>query len=138
MRSRAEDAVPEIERLKRLSHEGGMDKQVLMLVKSDPEASHRAVEALRIALGLISGEHQVQVVLMEKAPLLLGEDAEDLVDGEELGKYLPTLKELDMNFLVEEEALRRAGLDDCEFKVTPVTLQAISDLIPRFERHIVF
>ncbi len=115
-----------------------MEQNVVVLVKSDPEESHRPVEAIRIALGLLSGDHKVSVILLDKSPLLLGDMAEDLVDGEDLGKYLPPFKELDQIFYVEKEALSRANLTENDYSIKPISMQEISDLIAQADRHLIF
>ena len=115
---------------------------VALLIKTNPAESHRPAEAIRIALGLIGGEHQVVVILMEKAALLLAEESDDLVDGEELEKYLPTLKELNPVFYVEETALEEArkevSLVEHDCKIQAVSMEEISGLIAQTDRHLVF
>lgn len=115
-----------------------MEQNIVVLVKSNPEKSHRAVEAIRIALGLLSGDHRVSVVLMDKAPLLLGDEAEDLVDGEDLDKYLPPFRELDQTFYVEKGALDRINLRGNDYKIQPISMQEISSLIAQADRHLIF
>jgi sulfur relay (sulfurtransferase) DsrF/TusC family protein len=115
-----------------------MGQNIVVLVKSDPQESHRPVEAIRIALGLISGDHQVSVILMNNAPLLLGNEAEDLVDGEDLDKYLPPYRELDQTFYVEKEALDRAKLTETDYKIQPISIQEIANLIAKADRHLIF
>lgn len=64
--------------------------------------SHRAVEALRIALGL--GSHNegrdISILLSGRAPFLLAEDASDVVDAEILEKHLPVFLEWGTPFLI--------------------------------------
>ena len=115
-----------------------MPDNVLVLIKSNPIESHRPVEAIRIALGLISGEHAVTIVLMNRAPLLLAEDAEDLVDGDILQKYLPAFKELGQTFHVEENSLKRAGLNQTDYKVEAVSYDGINELMQQAERFFIF
>ena len=115
-----------------------MDKEVVVLIKSSPQESHRPVEAIRIALGLVSGEHRVSVILLDKSLLLLGDTAEDLIDGDELEKYLLPLRELDQTFYVEREALERTKLPDSDYKIKPLSFQEISMLIARADRHLIF
>jgi hypothetical protein len=43
---------------------------IVVVIQEDPRKSGRAVEALRIALGLGSGENPMTVVLPNQAPLL--------------------------------------------------------------------
>jgi len=71
-----------------------MPPSIIVVIHEDPRKTHRAVEALRIALGLGTGDNPLTVVLLDQAPLLLVEDQDDLVDGEILEKYLPSLKQL--------------------------------------------
>ena len=65
-----------------------MPPSVVVVIREDPRKTHRAVEALRIALGLSTGENPMTVVLLDQAPLLISDDPEEIVDGEILEKYL--------------------------------------------------
>ena len=71
-----------------------------VVIREDPQRSHRAVEALRIALGLGAGEDRLTVMLLDRAPALLSEDRDDIVDVEILEKYLPSFQQLGTEFLV--------------------------------------
>lgn len=115
-----------------------MPPTVLVLIKTDPMKSHRAVEGLRIALGLVSGEHPVSIVLLDRAALLLSEDADDLVDGDILPKYLPVFKELDQTFFVEEKAFKASALEESDYSIEPVSMERISKLIAQAGRFLVF
>jgi hypothetical protein len=115
-----------------------MANVILILIKSNPLKSHRSVEAIRIGLGLASGEHTVQIVLLDQAPLLLGEDAEDLVDGELLSNYLPTFKEWGQTFYVEENAWQSAHLNQTEYKTVPIPMSQIAELIQQAGRFMIF
>jgi hypothetical protein len=68
--------------------------------------SPRAVEALRIALGL--GSHNegrdISIILGGRAPFLLAEDMSDIVDGEILEKHLPVFLEWGTVFAIEPDA----------------------------------
>ena len=80
--------------------------KTLVVIQTDPMKSHRAVEALRIALGL--GSHNegrdVSVVLCGRAPYLLSEDAGDIVDGEILEKHIPVFIEWGTPFFIATDA----------------------------------
>lgn len=106
-----------------------MTDPILILIKSNPMESHRPVEAIRIALGLTSGEHPVQIVLLNQAPLLLEEDIEDLVDEELLPKYLPPFKELGQTFYVEEKVWKALNLDTSHYQVVPIPMTRIAQLL---------
>ncbi len=114
-----------------------MTEPILVLIKSNPLESHRPVEGLRIALGLISGEHRVTLVLMNESPLLLAEDTDDLVDGDILKKYLPTLKELGQRFYIEENALEKAGLKKADDFIEAVSEEKIHRLIAQASRSLI-
>lgn len=68
--------------------------------------SPRAVEALRIALGL--GSHNegrdVSIVLGGRAPFLLAEDMSDIADVEILEKHLPVFLEWGTLFAIAPDA----------------------------------
>jgi sulfur relay (sulfurtransferase) DsrF/TusC family protein len=77
-----------------------MASTISVVVRDDPRKSHRPVEALRIALGLAAGDHDVTVVLLGDAPLLLTGDTDDIVDVDILEKYLPSFQQLAIPFVV--------------------------------------
>lgn len=82
--------------------------RVLVFIQADPLKSHRAVEALRIALGL--GSHNegrdLQIILAGRAPYLLSEDTNNVVDGEILEKHLPVFEEWETVFAIATTAER--------------------------------
>ena len=75
---------------------------ILVLIGVDPRESHRANEALRIALGLVSGEHDVTVVLSGAGVHLLDEETDDLVDGDDIAKFRASLRSLAVPIHIEE------------------------------------
>lgn len=77
-----------------------MSQHVLVVIREDPFRSARAVEALRLALGLGVGDSKVAVVLLEQSVALLAEDRDEIVDAEILDKYLPSFKHLETEFVV--------------------------------------
>jgi hypothetical protein len=77
---------------------------VLVLIGADPRRSHRANEAMRIGLGIVSGENDVILVLRGPAVHLLDEDTDDLVDGDDIAKFRASLKALGVPFHIEEGA----------------------------------
>jgi len=74
------------------------------MISEDPRVSHRANEALRIALGIVAGETPVDIVLAGPAVHLLDEDTDDLVDGDDITKFRASLKKLGVPFHVETSA----------------------------------
>ena len=72
-----------------------MFPSIVVVIQEDPLHTHRAVEALRIALGLSTGGNPLSIVLLGEAPLLLADDTDNVVDAEILEKYLPSIKQLE-------------------------------------------
>ncbi|NUN92470.1 MAG: DsrE family protein [Verrucomicrobiae bacterium] len=68
--------------------------RTLVTVTEDPAVSHRPAEAVRIAAG-IGGWKKTEVDLLLEGPAsrLLSPWAEEFVDGENYGHYLPLLRE---------------------------------------------
>lgn len=79
-----------------------MAKNIAVVIQEDPRKTHRPVEALRIALGLSSGSHIITVVLLGEAVRLLGQDIDDIVDVDILEKYLPTVEQLEIPFILQD------------------------------------
>lgn len=113
--------------------------KTLIVIQVDPTKSHRAVEALRIALGL--GSHNegrdISIILCGRAPYLLSQDAGDIVDEEILEKHLPVFIEWKTPFLIamDAETPRRyiAGV-----VTKPITAAEISAVFESVDRVIVF
>jgi len=76
-------------------------KTITVVIQEDPRKTHRPVEALRIALGLIAGSHHTTVVLLGESFRLLADDTDDIVDVDILEKYLPSIIQLQIPFLVQ-------------------------------------
>lgn len=80
--------------------------RVLVLIQGDPMKTHRAVEALRIAMGL--GSHNegqdLTLILSGRSPFLLAKNTDDIVDAEILEKYLPTYIEWHTPFMIATNA----------------------------------
>jgi hypothetical protein len=77
----------------------------LVVISEDPRTSHRANEAMRIALGVVAGENEVDVVLVGPAVHLLDADTDDLVDGDDVARYRGSLKKLGIPFRLEPSAI---------------------------------
>src|SRR5262249_47762209 len=81
------------------------ESPVLVAVSVDPERSHRANEAVRIALGILAGENAVTIALLGPGAKVLDADVEDYIDGEDLLRHLGTLKKLGQAFHVERRTI---------------------------------
>jgi len=113
--------------------------KVLVVIQTDPLKSPRAVEALRIALGL--GSHNegkdVTIILGGRAPYLLANDTSNVVDSEILEKHLPVFLEWGTAFRIAPDAeVPTQWLPDCTIKIT--TIQDIADAFRSADRVLVF
>ncbi|MBU6401046.1 MAG: hypothetical protein KGS61_12055 [Verrucomicrobia bacterium] len=100
-----------------------MHSSVLFLVTEDPRRSPRPAEAIRIAAGIAPWRKtEILVYLRDAAVLLLAETAEDLVEGDSLGRYLPILAELGRPICVQGDTPFRA-----ELRNSPVRFEMIGD-----------
>jgi sulfur relay (sulfurtransferase) DsrF/TusC family protein len=75
-------------------------KNIAVVIQEDPRTTHRPVEALRIALGFVAGSHMTTVVLLGEAARLLTDDTDDIIDLDILEKYLPSIKQLEIPFIL--------------------------------------
>jgi sulfur relay (sulfurtransferase) DsrF/TusC family protein len=115
-----------------------MGAPVLILISADPHTSHRANEALRIALGILAGENEVRIILRDRAAAALEEDTDDLVDGDDIARHLSTLVKLGQAFHVDESALPGIERNGEGLTLVPVSPAEIADLVARSERVLVF
>jgi hypothetical protein len=113
-----------------------MSKRVVVVISEDPCVTARPVEALRIALGLCSGDHETTVVLLGRASMLLTDDTEEIIDVDILEKYLPSLKDLSVPFIVEAGTPMDAWSDD--LSVMARTADEIRQLVQSADRSLIF
>ena len=114
-----------------------MPPSVVVVIYADPLKTHRAVEALRIALGLSTGDNPLTIVLLDRAPLLLTDDLSDVLDVEVLEKYLPSLKQLKIPFILPLGTRLQFQLDS-GFEVREASTDDIESLISSTDRVLVF
>ena len=114
------------------------NQPTLVVISEDPRVSHRANEAMRIALGVVAGDNPVQVVLTGPAVHLLDEDTDDLVDGDDIAKFRASLKKLGVPFQVEGALPTTPGWNTEGHPVVAVTRAQIAALVPRATRYLIF
>lgn len=115
------------------------DEPVLVVISTDPRRSHRANEAMRIGLGVVSGENEVTFVLSGDGVHLLDGDTDDLADGDDIAKFRATLKSLGIPFHVERDAIPPDPEWNAEgHPVVRVSREDIAALLRRGRRFIVF
>ena len=110
----------------------------LVVISEDPRVSHRANEAMRIALGIVAGDNEVRIVLIGPAVHLLDEDTDDLVDGDDIAKFRASLKKLGVAFHVEGAPPTAPGWNADGHPVIPVSPAQIAALVPRATRFLIF
>jgi hypothetical protein len=111
---------------------------VLVAVSVDPETSHRASEAVRIALGILAGDHEVVLVLLGPGAKVLDAAVEDYVDGEDTLKHLATLRKLGQRVHVERSAIGGAGWNPAGLEVVPIERTELARLLTRSRRALIF
>lgn len=114
-------------------------RPTLVIISEDPRVSHRANEAMRIAVGVVAGENAVDIVLAGPAVHLLDDDTDDLVDGDDIAKFRASLKKLGVPFHVEESVFPdRADWNGEGHPIVPIDVAGISALVTKASRFIVF
>ena len=111
---------------------------VLVVISEDPRASHRANEAMRIALGVVAGENDVMVVLTGPAVHLLDEDTDELVDGDDIAKFRAALRKLNVPFHIVGTLPRDPEWNVEGHPIVPVDAGAVVELARRAQRYLVF
>ena len=115
-------------------------RPVAVLIAEDPRSSHRANEAMRIALGVAAGENDVTIILTGPAVHLLDADTDDLVDGDHIARHREALRTMGIPFHIEKSAIPADTADWNEegHTVIPVSPDEIAELLGRCRRFIVF
>ena len=111
---------------------------VLVVISEDPRATHRANEAMRIALGVVASESEVMVVLTGPAVHLLDEDTDDLVDGDDIAKFRAALRRLNVPLHIEGQVPNDADWNAEGHPIVPVAAGAVAELARRAQRYLVF
>jgi hypothetical protein len=100
-----------------------MNSSALFVIDTDPRASGRPAEAVRIAAGVgVWKRIDVAVYLRAAAILILGENTDELADQEYYARYLPLLGEPGRVIYVQKGASCLAGLGQ-----SSLPFQEISD-----------
>jgi hypothetical protein len=106
-----------------------MNPRVLFVIESDPRRSARPAEAVRIAAGVGAWKQvDVTVYVREAAALILGEEAESLVDGENFVRYLPVLQESGRPVFVQQGAASLEQFGQATAPFEEVSDEQLADL----------
>ncbi|MBI3595237.1 MAG: DsrE family protein [Nitrospirae bacterium] len=112
--------------------------KIVVLIKTNPFESPRGVEAIRMALGLGSGVHQVEIILMGDAPYLLTEEQERILDYETLEKYISSFEDSEKPFYIEEAFLKNHPDFETVYPYASTTTEIIADKISAGEKFLIF
>ena len=110
----------------------------VVFISEDPRVSHRANEAMRIALGIVAGDNPVSIVLSGPAVHLLDDDTDDLVDGDDIAKFPASLKKLGVPLRIEGALPTHADWNRDGHPVISVSREEIAALVPKATRFLVF
>lgn len=113
-----------------------MSKTVAVVIQEDPRKTHRPVEALRIALGLVAGSHTTTVILLGEASRLISHDIDDIVDVDILEKYLPSVQHLELPFILQSQT-DKSSISK-QFHVTYEHDSAIRAVLDSVDRTLIF
>ena len=113
-----------------------MAKKIAVVIREDPRQTHRPVEALRIALGLVAGTHETTVVLLNESARLLSEDLDDVIDVDILEKYLHSIEHLEIPFIIQSDTDK--SLIQSQYSTRYETPDAIRAFLESVDRTLVF
>jgi hypothetical protein len=106
-----------------------MNASALFVIQSDPRSSGRPAEAVRIAAGVGAWKKvDVAVYLREAAVLILGEQAEALMEGEDYARYLPVLRDLGRPVYVQKEAAALSQLGQATLPFQEISDEQLAGL----------
>ena len=100
-----------------------MKPSLLLIISSDPRASARPAEAIRIAAGVGTlKKSDVSVYLRDEAVLALSEFPDELIDEDNYTRYFPIVGEFGRPIYVQKGAPWLAEIGE-----SPLKYQEISD-----------
>jgi hypothetical protein len=100
---------------------------VLFVIDSDPRINSRPAEAIRMAAGIAAWKKvRVELYLRGPALLLLGDQAEELVDGDLLGQFFPIIREGGKPVWVQLDSTMLTQLDHAPVRYEAITDQALA------------
>lgn len=110
---------------------------MLIVIASDPRASHRPAEAIRVASGLSSiGSIQIEICFCGLAALILSQNSDLFVDGEIIKKHLPLIAKSAEKIWAESGDPILEGEEQIPY--TRLGLTELSELARRHDRVVRF
>ena len=105
--------------------------KTLVIIETDPRASARPAEAIRIAAG-IGAWKKTEVTLLLRGPVAgysLQEYADELVDEDNFTRYLPLVAESPRPIYVEDSFTDRAALESSPWKYEIIPAAKTAELV---------
>jgi sulfur relay (sulfurtransferase) DsrF/TusC family protein len=106
-----------------------MGKHVAVVIRHTPFNSERNSEALRMSVGLTTGDNRVSVVFLEDGVLTLGRLQPAVIAADDVGKHLQACQMLGIRLVADEEALRRHAVSQPAAGVEPVPFAELRRLL---------
>ena len=106
-----------------------MAAKLVILIRSNPDKSHRPAEAIRIAAGLGIGKNPLKVILSGESPRVLSPDEDDLIDIDIIEKFLPMMNEWNIPIYVDKRSLSNIDLKNSPYKFRVADSEETSELI---------
>jgi sulfur relay (sulfurtransferase) DsrF/TusC family protein len=112
--------------------------RIIILIRTDPKESPRATEAIRIALGLVSCQHTIDLVLAEQVPLLLTTAGSDCLGYEMAQQYLSALSDFVPTIYALKDGLQELSFSQSAIQVEGIGWSQISQKMAAAESVMVF
>ena len=104
-----------------------MKPLALFIIGGDPRKDGRAVEAIRVAVGVAAWKRvEVAVYLGGPAVLAAGENVDDLMDADNLVRYTPLLRELGRPVYID--GTFKPGLTETAVPIEAMDRAALAEL----------
>jgi len=114
-----------------------MSFNVVIVIQENPFTTHRPVEGLRIALGLSTGFPSLKIIILNQALVLLTDEVGEIMDGEILEKYMPTIQNLCLPIFIARESAKEFQLN-LDLNISQVSPEHITTIIRQADRAIIF
>jgi len=106
-----------------------MGKHVAVVIRRTPFNSERNSEALRMSVGLTTGDNRVSVVFLEDGVLTLSRLQPAIIAADDVGKHLQACEMLGVRLVADEEALRRHAVGETAAPVERVPFSEACHLL---------
>lgn len=106
-----------------------MGKHVAVVIRRTPFNSEHNSEALRMSVGLTTGDNRVSVVFLEDGVLSLSRLQPAVIAADDVGKHLEACEMLGVRLVADEQALRRHAVGQPAVRVEAVPFAELCQLL---------